>query len=83
MKSSGIQMCNYKAKHGPRKWTQSPLLVLGHKKSQAATKAKVDQMCLELTEYCKEHGHCNPARGALDDLFPSGLKRKVKQTSTS
>jgi hypothetical protein len=25
------------------------------------------------------HGHCNPARGALDDLFPSGLKRKVKQ----
>jgi hypothetical protein len=41
MKSSGIQMCSYKAKHGPRKWMQSPLLVLGHKESQAATKAKV------------------------------------------
>jgi hypothetical protein len=54
-------------------------LFWGTKKAKLQQKQKWDQMCLELTEYCKEHGHCNPARGALDDLFPSGLKRKVKQ----
>ena len=75
MKSSGIKKGNYEAKSGPRKRKQSSLF-RAQKKAKPRQKQTWDQTYLELAEYRKEHGHCNPVRGGPDDFLSQWTEKQ-------